>query len=127
MTKQFLDRLSKSEQDDWQCMAYWAYANDCERPSTEWGDGLRYLGLSLLDWVALADTSPRLIEICGLAYAIDTWRFNHPDPRQRIDVGEPPGYPSRIELGNNAAIATNVVHLPRKHEAAEADSEPLPF
>jgi hypothetical protein len=115
MTKPFLDLLSASEQDDWQSVANWVYANDCERPSTEWGDGPRYLGLSLLNWVALADTSPRLIEICGMDYAIGTWCFNHPDPKQHVDGGEPPVYPSRPEPTDNAVIATNVVHLPCKH------------
>ena len=83
MTKHFLDLLSDGEQDDWQSMECWACANDGERASTEWGDGPRYLGLHLLDWVALADTAPRLIEICGMEGAISRWRFNHPDPEQR--------------------------------------------
>jgi hypothetical protein len=83
MTKHFLDLLSADEQDDWQSMECWAYANDGERPSTEWGDGPHYLGLRLLDWVALADTAPRLVELCGIAGAISRWRFNHPAPEQQ--------------------------------------------
>ena len=83
ISKNFLDLLSTDEQDDWQSMECWAYANDGERPSTEWGDGPGYLGLRLLDWVALADTAPRLVEICGMEGAISRWRFNHPDPEQQ--------------------------------------------
>ena len=83
MTKHFLDLLSTDEQDDWQSLEYWAYANDGERSSTEWGEGPRYFGLRLLDWVALADTAPRLIEICGMEGAISRWRFNHPDAEQQ--------------------------------------------
>ena len=95
MTKAFLDLLSDDEQDDWQSIEYWTYANDGERPSTEWGDGPRYLGLGLLDWAELADTAPRLVEICGMEGAIGRWRFNHPDPEQQRrwftehDVPEP--------------------------------------
>jgi hypothetical protein len=81
--EQFLDLLSDDEQDDWQSIEYWTYANDGERASTEWGDGPRYLGLGLLDWVELADTAPRLAEICGMQGAIGRWRANHPDPEQR--------------------------------------------
>jgi hypothetical protein len=83
ISENFLDLLSTDEQDDWQNMECWTYANDGERASTEWGDGPRYLGLRLLDWVALADTAPRLIEICGLQGVIDRWRGNRPDPEQR--------------------------------------------
>ena len=83
MTKHFLDLLSADEQDDWQSMECWAYANDGERPSTEWGDGPHYLGLGLLDWVALTDAAPRLVEICGMDRPILTWRANHPEPAQR--------------------------------------------
>jgi hypothetical protein len=94
--------LRCQRQDNWQSLECWARANDGERFSTEWGDGPRYLGLRLLDWVELADTAPRWIEICGLQGAIDRWRCNHPNLEQRRKcieqheassaepIGEPP-------------------------------------
>lgn len=75
----FLKLLPDEEQTDWQGMEYWTYLNDGERASPDWGEGPRYLGLHLLDWVALADKSPRLIEICGMRDTVRRWRVNHPD------------------------------------------------
>ena len=102
ISENFLDLLSTDEQDDWQSMECWTYANDGERASNEWGDGPAISDFSLLDWVSLAEKSPRLVEICGMQGAIDRWRCNHPDPEQRRKwfeqhepssvepIGEPP-------------------------------------
>ena len=83
ISHRIIDLLPEREQDEWQTLECWTYANDGERYSNEWGEGPSYLGLRLLDWVALSDMAPRIVEICGMQGAIHRWRFNHSDPEQR--------------------------------------------
>jgi hypothetical protein len=80
MAKHIFDLLPAGEQDNLLTMEYWTDACDGECASTEWGDGPRYLGLHLLDWVTIADALPQLIELCGMEGPVERWRANHPGP-----------------------------------------------
>jgi hypothetical protein len=117
ISEHFLDLLPDDEKNDWQRIEYWTYANDGGRASTEWGDGPRYLGLGLLDWVELADTAPRLVEICGVQGAVDRWRFNHPDPKQRRRwfAEHNGGAPAELTEAQQKQVHNMMAHIPENH------------
>ena len=64
------------EQENWQLMEYWSYANDGEDSSCNWGEGPKFLGLTLAQWVAVADKAPEVITAFELEGAVGRWHSN---------------------------------------------------
>lgn len=71
-----IDVLPPHQQENWQLMEYWSYANDGEVSSCNWGEGPKFLGLTLAQWVAVADKAPEVIAAFELEDAVGRWHSN---------------------------------------------------
>jgi hypothetical protein len=77
-----LDALPVEEQDRWQEMSDWSYANnDSKCPTYKWDDGEfgpspKFLGLTLVQWVAVAEKAPQVLDVFDLRVSVDRWHSN---------------------------------------------------
>jgi hypothetical protein len=72
----FFSLLSPAELEDWEAMESWSYANDGERHPSQWGEGPRFLGMELSDWVQIAEKAPRLVDVCQMVSPVERWKAN---------------------------------------------------